>query len=181
MNKSILLSLITAVALTTQAAQASPKTEVTPNKITVQTNQGLVEIENGKVIIHNLNSMPVNRVSQSSSSSSYSSSSQSSITTSSSTISLNRATSQQSQILKLEAPVKVTGKVLLNGKVIKEINAASSTIDLTSSLTSGTHELKVEVSAPGNETIKMQFSAPNTSVQNSSNGKIHHTYNLVVR
>ena len=168
------------------AVQALPTTVNSDGKLVVETTQGRVEINNGNITIQGFSNLPTAQpriTNQSNIGQTQTSISSVNRTFSSSanTVEIEQSTKSNSHVLKLESASAVTGKITLDGLVVREITTRNSSIDLTSLLSTGEHELVIEAESPSNDTIKMMFNSPNSSVQHSSNTSLRHTLNLKVR
>lgn len=95
---------------------------------------------------------------------------------------LNSVTLSQPHILKLEtSAIRLTGKIIVNGKVVKNLNNQTTNIDLSPYLSAGEH--KVEISAnytPKNSAIKVELNTPNSNMVQQTNGNGVLNYQLEV-
>ncbi len=100
-------------------------------------------------------------------------------------VSLNAANLSQPHILKIEtSATQLNGKIIVNGKVVKNLSDKITKIDLSPYLSLGEH--KVEISAnysPAMSPIKVEFNAPNSNVtqQTSGNGILNYQLEVFVR
>jgi len=100
-------------------------------------------------------------------------------------VSLSAANLSQPHMLKIETSAsQLNGKIIVNGKVVKNINSKKTEIDLSRYLSVGEH--KVEISAnysPAMSPIKVELNAPNSNVtqQTSGNGILNYQLEVSVR
>ncbi|MEA5595230.1 hypothetical protein [Rivularia sp. UHCC 0363] len=101
------------------------------------------------------------------------------------TVSFSAANLSQPHLLKIEtSATKLSGKIVVNGKVVKNLNNKTTEIDLSPYLSVGEH--KVEISAnytPATSPIKVELNAPNSNVtqQTSGNGILNYQLDITVR
>ena len=155
-------------------------------EISVETESGKIEINNGEIKIdgRDINDMNTNSSQSSSTTTSSSSSSGNSIQRSVNTVYLNSYKLSEPHLLKLETSGDLSGYVVLDGKIIKHINGGDFEIDLASYLSPGNHKLIIKLdSMSPNNSISLQLNTPGNSVnQNTSgNGTMEHIINLNVR
>lgn len=100
-------------------------------------------------------------------------------------VSLSAANLSKPHILKIEYnATQLNGRVIVNGKLVKNLSSKTTEIDLSRYLSVGEH--KVEISAnysPTNSPIKIEFNAPNSNVtqQTSGNGILNYQLSIYVR
>ncbi len=100
-------------------------------------------------------------------------------------VSLSAASLSRPHILRIETlATQLSGKIMMNGRVVKNLNNKAMEIDLSPYLSVGLH--KVEISAkyaPAMSPIKIEFNAPNSNVtqQTSGNGILNYQLELSVR
>ena len=100
-------------------------------------------------------------------------------------VSLNAAKLSQPHILKIEtSATQLNGKIIVDGKVVKNLNKKNTTIDLSSYLSVGEHQVEISANyAPAISPIKVEFNAPNNNVtqQTSGNGILNYQLDVSVR
>lgn len=100
-------------------------------------------------------------------------------------VSLSSAYLSQPHILKIEtSATQLNGKIIINGKAVKNLSNKITEIDLSRYLSVGEH--KVEISAnysPKMSSIKVELNAPNNNVtqQTSGNGILNYQLEVSVR
>ncbi|MBE9212201.1 hypothetical protein IQ247_05660 [Plectonema cf. radiosum LEGE 06105] len=100
-------------------------------------------------------------------------------------VNLSNANLSQPHILKIEtSATKLNGKIVVNGKVVKNLNNKTTEIDLSRYLSVGEH--KIEISAnysPAMSPITVQLNAPNSNVtqQTSGNGILNYQLDISVQ
>ncbi|MCJ8280797.1 MAG: hypothetical protein MJK14_13140 [Rivularia sp. ALOHA_DT_140] len=100
-------------------------------------------------------------------------------------VSLSAANLSQPHILKIETSAnQLNGKVILNGKVLKNLSQKITEIDLSRYLSVGEH--KVEISAiysPAISSIKVELDAPNNNIvqEISGDGVLNYQLSISVR
>ncbi|MGF1541713.1 MAG: hypothetical protein ACFCU5_14905 [Pleurocapsa sp.] len=154
-------------------------------EISVDTEHGRIEINNGEIKIdgrdiHELNTGS----SQSNSTTSSSSSSNHSIQRSINTVYLSSYKLSEPHIFKLETSGDLSGYVVLDGKTIKEIDGSDFELDLSSYLSKGTHKLVIRIEPIGSgSSVSLQLNAPGNSINHNSGGTgtMEHVINLNVR
>jgi hypothetical protein len=186
MNKIFLFSFLLIPLAISTTVNASPQIETSDNKLVVETSNGRVEINNGNISIrgfNNLSEKNSDRIEQHMSRQTSNSISEvnSNFSYSANTINIDRSNLADSHLLSLKSPDTLRGKIYLDGKVIEEINTTNVNIDLTKLLFVGKHQVKIEVSTASNEIIEMSFKSPHNSISHSSNNRLNHTLNLIVR
>ncbi len=155
-------------------------------QISVETDSGKIEINNGEIKIdgRDINDMNTNSSQSSSTTTSSSSSSSNSIQRSVNTVYLSSYKLSEPHIFKLETSGDLSGYIVLDNKTIKQIDGSDFEIDLASYLSPGNHKLiiKIDSMSPSNS-ISLQLNAPGNSVNHnaSGNGTIEHVINLNVR
>ncbi|WP_414622217.1 hypothetical protein [Calothrix sp. CCY 0018] len=100
-------------------------------------------------------------------------------------VSLNAANLSQPHILKIEtSATQLNGKIIVNGKVVKNLSNQKTEIDLSRYLSVGEHKVQISASySPGISPIKVEFNAPNSNVtqQTSGNGILNYQLEVSVR
>lgn len=100
-------------------------------------------------------------------------------------LSLSAANLARPHILSIcTAGTQLTGKLDINGKVIKQFNRSHEQIDMRPYLSVGEHVITISAhSSPAAATIEFEFSGPGTSVvqQTRGQGKLNHILALTVR
>ena len=100
-------------------------------------------------------------------------------------VSLNAANLSQPHILKIEtSATQLNGKIIVNGKVVKDINSKKTEIDLSRYLSVGEHKVEISANyAPTMSPIKVELNAPNNNVtqQTSGNGRLNYQLDVFVR
>lgn len=100
-------------------------------------------------------------------------------------VSLSAAKLSQPHILTIEtSATQLSGKIIVNGKVVKNLRNKTTKVDLSRYLSAGEH--KVEISAkyaPTTSPIKVELNAPNSNVtqQTSGNGILNYQLDVSVR
>ncbi len=77
----------------------------------------------------------------------------------------------------------LTGQIILDGEIIKQVTETQVEINLSPYLSVGQHTLEVSVGyTPASASISVELTAPNTQVMNqtSGNGRISHIFNIRV-
>jgi hypothetical protein len=151
-------------------------------EISVDTNSGKVEIDNGEIRIDGQNVDELNT--GSSQSSSTTSGSSNSVQQSINTVYLSSYELSEPHILKIETSGEMTGYVVLDGKTIKEIDGSDFELDLASYLSRGLHKLVIRIEPISSDSsISLQLDAPGNSINHNSggNGTMEHVINLNVR
>ncbi len=100
-------------------------------------------------------------------------------------VSLSAANLSQPHILKIEtSATQLNGKIIVNGKVVKNLSSQKTEIDLSRYLSVGEHKIEISANyAPTISPIKVEFNAPNSNVtqQTSGNGILNYQLELFVR
>ncbi|MDY6900731.1 MAG: hypothetical protein SWZ49_22030 [Cyanobacteriota bacterium] len=100
-------------------------------------------------------------------------------------VSLSGANLSQPHLLIIEtSATQLNGKIIVNGKVVQNLNSKKTEIDLSRYLSVGEH--KVEISAnytPPMSPIKVELNAPNSNVtqETSGNGRLNYQLDISVR
>ncbi|MBF2017494.1 MAG: hypothetical protein IGS23_20255 [Rivularia sp. T60_A2020_040] len=101
------------------------------------------------------------------------------------TVSLSGANLSQPHILKIEtSATKLNGKIIVNGKVVKNLNNKTTEIDLSRYLSVGEHQVEISANySPAMSPITVEFNAPNSNVtqQTSGNGNLKYQLDISVR
>ena len=101
------------------------------------------------------------------------------------TLSLSGANLSQPHILKIEASAtKLNGKIVVNGKVVKNLNHKTTEIDLSRYLSVGEHQVEISANySPVMSPITVELNAPNSNVtqQTSGNGILNYQLDISVR
>jgi hypothetical protein len=150
--------------------------------ISVDTNSGKVEIENGEIRIDDRDVNELNT--GSSQSSSTTSGSSNSVQQSINTVYLSSYELSEPHILKIETSGEMTGYVVLDGETIKEIDGSDFELDLASYLSRGIHKMVIRIEPISSDSsISLQLDAPGNSINHNSggNGTMEHVINLNVR
>ena len=150
-------------------------------QITVDTDTGRIEINDGEIKIDGRDIKDMNTSSSQSSSSSSSNSIQRSVNT----VYLSSHKLSEPHLLKLATTGNdLSGNMVLDGKTIKEISSEDFELDLAPYLSPGTHKLIITVkSMSPDNSISLQLDAPGNSFNHntSGNGTMEHVLNLNVR
>jgi hypothetical protein len=196
MNKLIIFaSCLTFLALTTSLAQSFVKSSqssavVIPSdsgsfqettSVVIPSDSGSIQ-DSSSVVIESDISSDMNR---SSSFSSQRSSSDGSFTYQQSSLTLSAANLNRPHVLSINtAGAQMTGEVLVDGKVVKQINNSSSVdIDLSRYLSAGEHKVNVSARyAPASSAVSVELSSPSANItqQNNGNGVLNYTMNVSV-
>ncbi len=100
-------------------------------------------------------------------------------------VSLSAANLSQPHILKIEtSATQLNGKIIVNGKVVKNLNDKTTEIDLSPYLSGGEHKVEISANyAPATSSIKVELNAPNSNVtqQTSGNGILNYQLSISVR
>ncbi len=100
-------------------------------------------------------------------------------------VSLSAANLSQPHILKIEtSATQLNGKIIVNGKVVKNLSSQKTEIDLSRYLSVGEHKIEISANyAPTISPIKVEFNAPNSNVtqQTSGNGILNYQLEVSVR
>lgn len=184
MMKTISISTYTYLLAFTLWLSANSSVAETIAQISIDTDSGQVEINNGEIKIDGRDIDDMNS-NYGQSSSTTTSNSSNSTQRSLNTVYLSSAKLSEPHLLKLETSGNdLSGYVVLDGKTIKEINGSDFELDLASYLSPGTHKLiiKIDSMSPENS-VSWRIDAPGNSVNHSSsgNGTMEHVINLNVR
>ncbi|MEB3216460.1 MAG: hypothetical protein VKN72_09535 [Nostocales cyanobacterium 94392] len=100
-------------------------------------------------------------------------------------VSLSNANLSQPHILKIEtSATKLNGKIVVNGKIVKNLNHKTTEIDLSPYLSVGEHQVEISANyAPAMSPITVELNAPNSNVtqQTSGNGILNYQLDIYVR
>lgn len=100
-------------------------------------------------------------------------------------VSLSSAKLSQPHILKIEtSATDLNGKIIVNGKVVKDLSNQRTEIDLSPYLSVGQHKVEISANyAPKKSLIKVQFNGPNNNItqQTSGNGILNYQLDILVR
>ena len=100
-------------------------------------------------------------------------------------VSLSAANLSQPHILKIEtSATQLSGKIIVNGKLVKNLNDKTTEINLSPYLSVGEHKVEISANyAPATSSIKVEMNAPNSNVtqQTSGNGILNYQLNVSVR
>ncbi len=100
-------------------------------------------------------------------------------------VSLSAANLSQPHILKIEtSATQLNGKIIVNGKVVKNLSYQNTEIDLSRYLSVGEHKVEISANyAPAISPIKVEFDAPNSNLtqQTSGNGILNYQLEVSVR
>ncbi|MEC4816683.1 MAG: hypothetical protein SAK29_25960 [Scytonema sp. PMC 1069.18] len=182
MNKLIIFATcLTFLALTTSLAQSIVKNSQS-SSVEVQSDNANIQ-ESTFIEVQSDSSSDMNR---SSSFMSQHSSSDGSFGYQQSSLTLSAANLNRPHILSINtAGAQMSGEILVDDKVVKQINNSSSVdIDLSRHLSAGEH--KVDVSArysPASSAVSVELSSPSANItqQNNGNGVLNYTMNVSVR
>ena len=99
-------------------------------------------------------------------------------------VGLSAANLSKPHILKIETSAnQLNGKIIVNGKVVKNLNSKNTEIDLSRYLSVGNHKVEISANyAPQSSPIKVEFNAPNNNVtqQTSGNGTLNYQLDVSV-
>lgn len=100
-------------------------------------------------------------------------------------VSLSAVNLSQPHMLKIEtSAAQLNGKIIVNGKVVKNLNNKTTEIDLSPYLSVGEHKVEISANyAPAISSIKVELNAPNSNVtqQTSGNGILNYQLDVSVR
>ncbi|MEM9927925.1 MAG: hypothetical protein AAF915_30115 [Cyanobacteria bacterium P01_D01_bin.50] len=100
-------------------------------------------------------------------------------------VSLSAAKLSQPHILKIDTnATRLTGEIIVNGKVVKKMSNKTTEIDLSRYLSVGEHQVEISANyAPAQSPIKVELNAPNSNVtqQTSGNGILNYQLSISVR
>ena len=100
-------------------------------------------------------------------------------------VSLNSANLSQPHILKIESSAtQLNGRIIVNGKLVKNLSNKTTKIDLSPYLSVGEHFVEISANyAPKTSPIKVELNAPNNNLsqQTSGNGTLNYQLSILVR
>jgi hypothetical protein len=100
-------------------------------------------------------------------------------------VSLSAANLSQPHILKIESSAtQLNGRVIVNGKLVKNLSGKTTEIDLSRYLSVGEHFVEISANyAPKTSPIKVELNAPNNNLsqQTSGNGILNYQLKVFVR
>ncbi len=100
-------------------------------------------------------------------------------------LSLSAANLSQPHLLIIETSAsQLNGKIIVNGKVIKNLSSKNTEIDLSRYLSVGNHKVEISANyAPPMSPIKVELNAPNSNVtqETSGNGTLNYQLDVSVR
>ena len=88
-------------------------------------------------------------------------------------ISVDLSNMSQPYILRISAPqgTQLTGKVIFNGRVIRELKGNQSEINISPNLSRGRQTIKISGTyQPAQSSVKVEISGPNTQISQETSG-----------